>query len=507
MASSGDTVLMATVTGLVYGITPVNLRTLMGAAPAAHGVTTNYLPYAATSTSWGTSDVRVVNDSVTGVNGVLSITTSIGQYPFVSDYPFFMLSDGQGGEPPWDGDGDLIISSTGALWTSHDIHFVDMSDSQLVFSIVDDGYCQSWLGHRFDYNTASMAAVFDGDKNLISSPTVSSTELSLLDGLTHPIVTGSGTNSYLAYFIGDTLASAPIHFDGDLTFDSNDSADKVIITADGGTDEDECILIYDYASGGNIERVDDGLGGNRGSFRFYNSNAATGSKLEFLGNFGGGDGRTAIYSDTGSDVIVGSVSNVGGWGYLDIVNLHMKIFGATAQQTRFGAFAAGIIDIRCDSGSVRISGEGRDTYGLMVSGTDYTGTSVGQIDADEPFFFNTWYKGVSDTNFQAYCSLYDSDTYRARVNAYFRVRDSSMIITIPEVTGTLSGAAAYIRHPYIKPSLLASVNLPAIIVENGATTSGCLVPAAGSLRIYDDDVSDLASGTGGVKNCEVRFRF
>jgi hypothetical protein len=161
-----------------------------------------------------------------------------------------------------------------------------------------------------------------------------------------------------------------------------------------------------------------------------------------------------------------------------------------------------------DSGRVNVSGadgiELQDTTRFLYIGPSDTGKTlkIGYGGKIVPI--------TGDTTFQAYCSLYDDITYRARVNSYFKIHGDFITITMPGITGTLSGGVVFIRcNPYIKTSLVAAppIAKPAPVFVNGSMVCGFLNPYSGHLVIWNSTGGNPAAGTGGVYACEITYRW
>jgi hypothetical protein len=118
------------------------------------------------------------------------------------------------------------------------------------------------------------------------------------------------------------------------------------------------------------------------------------------------------------------------------------------------------------------------------------------------------------TSFTGYDSLYDNTTYRTRVLSYFHINyvDSTIRMSIPGMSGIISGGNVYIRNPNIKSSRITSsfhAGIPQpVITEYPAIEVGIVVPHAGYLAVYGGDALALdAAAAGGIYTIELEYRF
>jgi hypothetical protein len=122
------------------------------------------------------------------------------------------------------------------------------------------------------------------------------------------------------------------------------------------------------------------------------------------------------------------------------------------------------------------------------------------IDSLEPVYLND----PNDTDFSAYCSLYDATTYRDRVLAYFQIHNKTVSIFIGSMNEIISGGAVYIRSAGNIPAAHTSTGAPQAVIAcvlQGAGSDkniGYVLPFNGYLELLNSSYGYLTAGYGGL---------
>ena len=114
---------------------------------------------------------------------------------------------------------------------------------------------------------------------------------------------------------------------------------------------------------------------------------------------------------------------------------------------------------------------------------------------------NDYLSTYNDTAFA--CSLYDSATYRATVNARAIVVGKQITVHIPNITGNITTGKCYLRIPtkYCVTGTVANQILAVNIINNGSSTTGQAIITFEStygIWILKEDGAVLDAGTGGA---------
>jgi hypothetical protein len=103
------------------------------------------------------------------------------------------------------------------------------------------------------------------------------------------------------------------------------------------------------------------------------------------------------------------------------------------------------------------------------------------------------------------CSLFDNATYRAVVTARYTIIGNVVNLSIPSVTGTMSGVTTTFLGTIptvIRPNRSALIGTT-VILNNGALESGRIMYVTGTperFRIYKLSSSSLDAGDGGIND-------
>lgn len=134
----------------------------------------------------------------------------------------------------------------------------------------------------------------------------------------------------------------------------------------------------------------------------------------------------------------------------------------------------------------------------------------GNIKAEDTVYASR-FKAVGDTDYTAWCSLYDNTTYRARAEAMIRIRSNVIHIYIPSIIGTLSGSSVYLRSYGAFKDPIAGVGtqprLPVWGQENSTAGLMFIRPEEDYLELLNANGSNPAAGSGGILYSEFSHMF
>ena len=157
------------------------------------------------------------------------------------------------------------------------------------------------------------------------------------------------------------------------------------------------------------------------------------------------------------------------------------------------------------TGNARIDGslkvQSCSTTTLEVNGTV---TATGTVAAPSLQLGTGDLLSVYDTGSFA-CSLFDNATYRAVVTARYTIIGNVVNLSIPSVTGTMSGVTTTFLGTIptvIRPNRSALIGTT-VILNNGALESGRIMYVTGTperFRIYKLSSSSLDAGDGGIND-------